>query len=96
MRCGSVTELIKTKIGGSISGEASVGEDAAASATPAAPNTELASDASAVIPPAGERRSELARAMDNHVDKLDSLINKAERAEMALNNQNKQIKSFLK
>lgn len=41
-------------------------------------------------------KSELDKKMTSHLDKLDSLINKAERAEMSMEAQNKQMKGFLR
>ncbi|XP_025835659.1 uncharacterized protein LOC108733915 [Agrilus planipennis] len=39
--------------------------------------------------------TDLSRALDNHVDKLDSLVTKAENCEIGLRHQNKQMKGFL-
>lgn len=39
---------------------------------------------------------DLDKKMSSNLDKLDSLINKAERAEMSLEHQNKQMKGFMR
>lgn len=39
---------------------------------------------------------DLNKQMTSHLDKLDSLINKAERAEISMEKQNKQMKGFLR
>lgn len=41
------------------------------------------------------RKSDLARALDNSVDKLDAMIDKAENAQYSMQYQNKQMKAFL-
>lgn len=43
-----------------------------------------------------QRKSDLNRALDNNVDRLDSLIDKAENAHYSMENQRKQMQSFLK
>lgn len=43
----------------------------------------------------GQRKTDLAKALDNSVDKLDSMIYKAENAQYSMAHQNKQMKSFL-
>lgn len=39
---------------------------------------------------------DLNKQMTSHLDKLDSLINKAEKAEISMEKQNKQMKGFLR
>lgn len=43
-----------------------------------------------------ERRSDLDRALDGNLSRLDSLISKAETAEISMHEQRKQMTSFLK
>lgn len=43
-----------------------------------------------------QRKQDLNDAMDNNLDKLDSLIDKAERAHYAMEDQRKQMKKVLK
>lgn len=45
--------------------------------------------------PGNYRKSDLAKALDNHVDKLDLLIEKAESCQYSMSEQNKQMKKFL-
>lgn len=42
-----------------------------------------------------QRQSDLARALDNNVDKLDLLIEKAENCQYSMSHQNKEMKKFL-
>lgn len=39
---------------------------------------------------------DIANKMTSHLDKLDSLINKAERAELSMHNQNKEMRRVIK
>lgn len=48
------------------------------------------------IPPESQRKSDLSKALDNHVDKLDSMLEKADNAHYSMQHQRKQMQSFLK
>lgn len=114
MRCGSITNLLKIKVG-SITGDKNGDqpEDGAPAETGA--SAEIGSTESGDVasgenettkssgnsPPLtngsenGQRKSDLSRALDNHVDKLDSMLEKAENAHYSMAHQNKQMKKFL-
>lgn len=43
-----------------------------------------------------QRKTDLTKALDNHVDKLDSMLESADDAYHSMSQQNKQMKKFLK
>lgn len=43
-----------------------------------------------------QRKTDLAKALDNHVDKLDAMLDSADNAYHSMSQQNKQMKRFLK
>lgn len=55
--------------------------------TPSSPKNEICDGS--------PRKSDLAKALDKHVDKLDTLIESADNAHFSMSQQNKEIKRFL-
>ncbi|XP_017777676.1 PREDICTED: uncharacterized protein LOC108563494 [Nicrophorus vespilloides] len=98
VRCGSVTELIKTKIGSiSSNGESKPQEKGSSSDQPQEEQQEEEVE-SVVAEASGEnpRKSDLAKALDNHVDKLDTLLDKADNAQYSMQEQTKKMKRLLR
>lgn len=95
--CGSLTNLLKIKIGQGTSSDAS-GSSEARNSVETAPeaSAEAATEESTQNGMATERKSDLARALDNHVDKIDDMIEKAENAQYSMAYQSKQMREFLK
>jgi hypothetical protein len=86
--CGSLTNLLKIKIGhGSGDAPDVAPKDEEAPAPPVTTNGSCSEG------PRGG--SDLARALDNHVDRFDALIEKAENAQYSMSYQNKEMKRFL-
>lgn len=72
--------------------EISATEDIPQTEATASPPTEEASQ-NGTTP---VRKSDLARALDNHNDRFDEMIEKAENAQFTMNYQRKQMQNFLK
>lgn len=106
VRCGSITSLIKTKVGSIASnepGQSSSNEEYAdpieeEGAEKGNPEDSGHGDEETGNGNSGtsQRKSDLSRALDNHVDKLDKMLEKAENAQISMAEQTKQMKKFLK
>lgn len=96
--CGSLTNLLKIKVGHSESTESIPMKDADEK------NDLESSDSQTGTPPPeeempvqnGARKSDLARVLDKQVDKLDTLLISADNAQHSMAHQTKQMKAFLK
>ncbi|GJQ79911.1 hypothetical protein Trydic_g18355 [Trypoxylus dichotomus] len=104
-RCNSVTSYMKSRLGNwsssssldSSSIEAKkIEEEDDEGALESPQETETQSNKLKSIPPESQRRSDLSKALDNHVDRLDAMLDKADNAHYSMQHQRKQMQSFLK
>lgn len=102
VRCNSITSLLKMKVGSlagegpSTSGEPTEGENSTETHNPEdSENSEEPKNPQNGATNEAPRKSQLAKALDNHVDKLDSMLEKAENAQYSMAHQNKQMKKLL-
>ncbi|KAF2900806.1 hypothetical protein ILUMI_05345 [Ignelater luminosus] len=100
--CGSLTNLLRIKIGNAGSTESIVLNSNSKDTQEATgvDNTNMENSPKMEPKPqnvehSDQRQSDLARALDNNVDRLDLLIEKAENCQYSMSQQNKQMKKFL-
>lgn len=86
------------KVGSLASGETSNGQEAGKSDEEEAANSAEIDDSNneEIASPENQRKSDLSKALDNHVDKLDAMLESADNAYHSMTQQNKQMKKFLK
>ncbi|KAK5638625.1 hypothetical protein RI129_012920 [Pyrocoelia pectoralis] len=101
--CGSLTNLLKIRIGSASGSNESIilnSNSPGAQEVTGLDNTSLADSPKKVNETHQDdvtmRTGDLANAFDNHVDKLDLLIEKAENCQYSMSEQNKQMKKFLR
>ncbi|RZC31890.1 uncharacterized protein BDFB_009018, partial [Asbolus verrucosus] len=87
--CGSLTNLLKIKMGHGSSSDSLEANASGVAETPPTPPTP------ATVTNGNCRKSDLGQALDNHVDRLDSMIELAEKAQYSMAHQNKEMKRFL-
>ncbi|KAK4878660.1 hypothetical protein RN001_011166 [Aquatica leii] len=98
--CGSLTNLLKIKMG-SASGS---NESIVLNATSKDAQDSVGLDNSSLVDSPKKlsehcpdhMKNDLSNALDNHVDKLDLLIEKAEHCQYSMSEQNNQMKKFLR
>ncbi|KAB0791214.1 hypothetical protein PPYR_03015 [Photinus pyralis] len=98
--CGSLTNLLKIRIGTASGSNESIilnsNSSNANQEVTGLDNTSLADSPKKIAGDDEVRKSDLADALDNHVDKLDLLIENAENCQYSMSEQNKQMKKFLR
>lgn len=101
--CGSLTNLLKIKVGGNSSSSNSLSENADADISKKdlyvnadVDDLDMKSRPSDDSKPIPAKKLTLEEQMVSQMDKLDSLICKADNAQYSMSEQNKQMKKFLK
>nr|XP_022907575.1 uncharacterized protein LOC111419055 [Onthophagus taurus] len=104
-RCSSVTSYMKTRLGTTLPFSTSVDivdsenrADKTAPTPKTTPTEEIPNDVIGQVATScgGQKKSDLTKALDSHVDKLDGLLEKAEFAQISMEHQRKQMQSYLK
>ncbi|KAJ3651145.1 hypothetical protein Zmor_017201 [Zophobas morio] len=92
--CSSLTSLLKFKIGTSSSSEP-LESAAPENPEPIDSQSPPVSVNGTCSTEGGTRKSDLAKALDTHLDRYDAMIEKAENAQYSMAHQNKEMKRFL-
>ncbi|KAJ8916491.1 hypothetical protein NQ315_000133 [Exocentrus adspersus] len=93
--CGSLTNLLKVKVAGR---SGSDNEDTSESAEATAGSEEAAAPPPTGVEdlPRNQRKSDLSKALDADMSRLDRMIEKSEDAQYSMAHQSKQMRNFLK
>ncbi|KAF5281363.1 hypothetical protein FQR65_LT14761 [Abscondita terminalis] len=99
--CGSLTNLLKIKMGSASGSNESIVLNSGAKDSQDPSGLDNSSLVDSPNKRVGDittepRKSDLSNALDNHVDKLDLLIEKAEQCQYSMSEQNKQMKKFIR